>query len=69
MSKDGGSAFPLPLGTMNEADPNESGGMSLRDWLAGQAVVGLLSAGRHRPEDASRLAYVVADLMLAERHR
>lgn len=32
--KDGGSAFPLPLGTMNCSEPGESGGMSLRDYFA-----------------------------------
>lgn len=47
---DGGPAFPftphaqqmLPNGTWDQSyDPGESG-MSLRDWLAGQALAGLI---------------------------
>ena len=38
MSKqDGGPAFPLPLGSMNRAEPLESGGMTLRDYFAAAA--------------------------------
>lgn len=48
--------------------------MSLRDWLAGQAIAGILDdglvAGWDREahiKDAARVAYVFADAMLAER--
>lgn len=66
---DGGNAFPLPLGTMNAAEPGQSGGMSLRDYFAGQALAGLargvgLDLERH---DLARRAYNIADAMLAER--
>ena len=27
------NAFPLPLGTANCAEPHQSGGMSLRDYI------------------------------------
>lgn len=35
---DGGPAFPLPLGTLNCSEPNESGGMTLRDYFAAKAL-------------------------------
>jgi len=73
MSKknDGGPAFPIP----GHANPGllksakSVPGMSLRAWLAGQALVGLIG-----PEDVSeavvimnsRLAVLYADAMLAE---
>ena len=66
---DGGSAFPL---TTAWASP-DTNGMSLRDWLAGQAISriaddfgddcdGYISA-------VSRRAYKLADAMIAERRR
>lgn len=58
-------AFPFP--TNHPAH----GGMTLRDWFAGQALMGLL-AGRSQgvsftPEEAAKSAYFVAQAMLAER--
>jgi hypothetical protein len=38
-------------------------GMSLRDWLAGQALQGLLAA-RNNCHDSAHDAYLVADMML-----
>lgn len=35
---DGGPAFPVPYSTTQD-------GMSLRDWLAGQALQGILASG------------------------
>ena len=45
-------------------------GMSLRDWFAGQALVGLISCakGSDSPHSLSRLSYQVADAMLAARY-
>ena len=48
-------------------------GMTLRDWFAGQALVGLL-AGRRADvtftnEDAAHSAYRVAQAMLVERQK
>lgn len=37
MKPDGGPAFPLPLGTMNAAEPDQSGGMTLRDYFIAHA--------------------------------
>ena len=42
-----------------------SGGMSLRDWFAGQAASGL----QGDPVDAAEWAYRFADAMLAEREK
>ena len=75
---DGGSAFPY-----NEMDDYGThhfshGGMSLRDWFAGQALIGLYSAcksselalsnEKDRRADAA-LFYAIADAMLAERKK
>jgi hypothetical protein len=73
MSKDnGGNAFPF-------GDPIHGGypGMSLRDWFAGMALQGLLSALSHpsqRPmtvqqtcEDIPETAFMLADAMIAAR--
>lgn len=52
---------------------NGVGGMSLRDWFAGQALAGTLAfpipGGEKKPENAARYAYEYADAMLAERKR
>lgn len=74
---DGGPAFPVlpPIGPDNQEPPGfpyPSDGMSLRDWLAGQALAGILQGLMKgiRPEDVPRMAadcYGIADAMLAER--
>ena len=71
MSKinDGGPAFPTPwaAGTATE------GGMSLRDWFAGQALAGLSTAtdadGQWQTDPAGLAseAYATADAMLLAR--
>ncbi len=46
--------------------------MTLRDWFAGQALVGILADGamvRKPPSDIAKMAYVFADAMLAEREK
>jgi len=84
-AKDGGAAFPVPAlkwdGETMIFCAAESG-MSLRDWFAGQALVGLLSpewsipVGKKAPGEetlrstaASRAyaAYFMADAMLRAR--
>ena len=67
---DGGPAFTAAFPTYS---PNHAAqGMSLRDWFAGQALVGILSAnpqdGSEDPlKTAATASYLVADAMLAAR--
>lgn len=73
MINDGGPVFARP----RSVDPDRYGGMptvheaqeglSLRDYLAGQALVGLVVD--HIPERAATVAYLYADAILAERHK
>jgi hypothetical protein len=69
MSKkqDGGPAFPAEHGLSKS-------GMSLRDWFAGQALVGLAreisdDITVHRRNGIASDAYELADAMLAERSK
>jgi hypothetical protein len=65
-------AFPSGYG-----DPRNpgwiGGGMSLRDWFAGQALLRVYNdGGRYSPEGMKQVAkysYAMADAMLAERER
>lgn len=56
-----GSAFPGPF--------SQDRGMSLRDWFAGQALVGLLASNTDYagPDAPAVEAYQVADAMLEAR--
>lgn len=80
--KDGGPAFPVHGGgdPVNDDPRNHTlgGGMSLRDWLAGQALPflgpvvtkdGVFSSdGKPINEDSvARAAYLIADAMLKAR--
>lgn len=65
---DGGPAFPLPV---TEWNPGNAG-MSLRDWFAGQALIGLLSNPNHQVgtvtfERIGQDAYKFAYAMIAAR--
>ncbi len=68
MKELGGPAFP----TQYNQDGCH-GGMTLRDWFAGQALIGLLSfspadvTGQMAKKDAAQDAYAIADAMLAQR--
>lgn len=77
MSKrnDGGPAFACSRGVSDEWDSTQQG-MSLRDYFAAHAPIGLLRPPPDdredrniSPEDAANLAYAWADAMLAERNR
>ncbi|WP_374633964.1 hypothetical protein [Ferrovibrio sp.] len=73
---DGGPAFPV-IPPCDESGISESGypypaqGMSLRDWFAGQALVGLIAQTMKadRAEEFARQAYVSADAMLEARKK
>lgn len=76
-TNDGGSAFPHPgyHGIDGKFVDVPHVGMTLRDWFAGQALGGMLSAEsqylsfRGNWTDASQQAYEIADAMLAERNK
>lgn len=70
-TKDGGPAFPRVPWDVNDYTGDGSPGMSLRDYLAGQALAGLLAfPGKDFPSSVIAFgAYDVADAMLAEREK
>ena len=64
--KDGGAAFPRS----GNDDCTSEFGMTLRDYFAGQALVGMLSEGRSNSNAKNWMpeeAYEIADAMLAAR--
>lgn len=69
---DGGPAFPR---IRNHVDSfgnlhQESDGMTLRDWLAGQALVGQLAnkwQDQYSDQEKAARAYLIADAMLLAR--
>jgi hypothetical protein len=73
---DGGPAFPEIRTQQEDLNHNfevySRGGMSLRDWFAGQALAGLLASNANRDnitsaKDEAACAYQMADAMLAAR--
>lgn len=65
MSKDeGGPAFPV-----NWLKDVGDSGMSLRDWFAGQALMGLMSAYCDNHDQTARWAWEYADAMIVEKRR
>ena len=68
MSNDGGPAFPQNDATVNRI--NNLDGMSLRDYFAGQAMIGILASCQNAQPDidvAAIAAYGYADAMLEAR--
>lgn len=72
---DGGPAFP-PQHQAPYAAGGFQQGMSLRDWLAGQAVGEMIAAERAQPSDESysperiaKWSYEIADAMLEARKK
>jgi hypothetical protein len=70
---DGGPAYPgLVFAGWHPAKGNEwvpSGGMTLRDWFAGMALIGV-ALGENTPKSvamAATWAYEQADAMIAEK--
>lgn len=62
---DGGPAFPLPCSNLFH---NTADGMTLRDWFAGQAIMGLL-ARVHPTNTSAKEVYGIADAMIKEREK
>ena len=68
--KHGGFAFPQSNPDVAYSD-YIGGGMTLRDWFAGQAMQGLLACGEAHGQDTrsitAAVSYWIADAMLAAR--
>ncbi len=68
----GGMAFPTSPSHYGSAD-GVYGGMTLRDYFAGQALMSMLSPiqeiGKETPALAAELAYRFADAMIEEREK
>ena len=68
-TKDGGSAFPLPMAVSTAGDLYDASqtdpGMSLRDYFAGQALTALVPGDS--PDIKANYAYLLADAMLKAR--
>jgi len=74
--KNGGAVFPTQIishyqDTKEGAEPVyvTNGGMTLRDYFAGQALAGLASLVPPCTESSAHYAYEYADAMLAEREK
>ncbi len=73
----GGPAFPIPVVSQNQATGETSiwqteGGMTLRDYFAGQALIGMVSRAYRADGESGIVAascYKFADAMLAERSK
>ena len=73
-TRDGGPAFPAKVHTMTDGDGvphfERMAGMSLRDYFAGQALIGLASGTfADAAHVEAELAYELADAMLAAREK
>jgi hypothetical protein len=75
--KDGGPAFPqlVRRPSFDSVEFETLGGMTLRDWFAGQALVGIMSTdgaferADRRSEFVAVKAFEFADAMIAARTR
>ncbi len=68
MSDTGGPAYPFYRNWNTEVDGQP--GMSLLDWFAGKALMGILAGGGVGNEEVTiHTAYGYAEGMLAEKHR
>lgn len=68
-TKDGGPAFPVHTGNIETRAglfPVVGGGMSLRDWFAGQALI-LTGKGYQPNRECAEEAYEWADFLLVAR--
>ena len=72
MNKDtGGPAFPEAFyANVYAKEPTFREGMTLRDWFAGQAMMGTVNfPDAPSFENAAKQAYAMADAMIAERSK
>lgn len=71
-NNDGGPAFPVPVQEDWQCASRFTsgyGGMTLRDYFAGQSLAGLCASGAFSMDRCARNAYEAADAMLAARER
>jgi len=73
-TQNGGAAFPRPYSENTYWDrPHKreaQSGMSLRDYFAGQALMGIVARGDNDAwEFIAKSAYAAADAMIEERER
>lgn len=69
---DGGPAFPSTVQDNCDCAPRYNagyGGMSLRDWFAGQALAGMPWNHSIAPKQQAKECYQIADAMLAARNQ
>lgn len=75
INNDDTNAFPFPISANGIAEPDQSGGMTLRDYFAAKAMQGALttsgapwlSPDKSCADSLARMAYEVADSMLEAR--
>ena len=72
--KDGGPAFPFTYLDVQTGAKRTVHGMTLRDWFAGQALMGMMasrnpSSPKFTPEMDAVYVYAVARAMLQERNK
>ncbi len=70
MKNTGGPAFPFQAKSVDGSHWSPEYGMTLRDYFAGQALIGLtcIEGGFH-PNIISEKAYEMADVMLKKREK
>ena len=72
MKETGGAAYPTIYTDSEGNVVNSTSGMTLRDYFAGQALVGILS-GEYREainiQDPISESYIIADTMLKKRNK
>lgn len=78
-AREGGSAFPFVENGLGGETSFTDAGMTLRDWMAGQVLVGISEHGckvamkdkdpTKQSDAIARLAYTIADAMLRARQR
>ena len=71
-AQDGGPAFPVHGGYLGDDPRNQilGGGLTIRDWFAGQALAGMSASADWYDKPWGRIAdeaYVAADALLSAR--
>jgi len=70
---DGGPAFPCNVQVEDNSGSHyeEHYGLTMRDWFAGQVLVGILSGDQRffSPSELATISYWAADAMLAARNK